>query len=376
MDGVNGEVVWEAGGGEKRARYVSARGGSAPSRAMPANDETTADDAFREASQGTALIWSGDYHNARQLLQAMARRFDRKRRPATSDAPLAAFNAFRQTQAQRSNLLGLLLVPLTDGHVPLRRAPDVSVAVREALGQVEGEALLPLRDLLAMISAHEWRKNGVSVRALDGTKIYPHYGVFPPTRQDYVDLVAEAPLPAGDLAFDLGTGSGVLTAVLLHRGVPKVVATDNAARALACAADNFERLGVTDRVTLIPGRLYPNGKASLVVCNPPWLPAKAGTSLESAVYDPDGGMLREFLNDLPGHLLPGGEAWLIMSDLPEHLGLRAPGELTDEILAAGLEVVGRLDTAPSPKGARDATDPLHFARSKEVVSLWRLRTST
>jgi len=376
MDGDGGEIVWEADGSEHRARYVSARGSSAPTRVISANDETTAADAFRAASQGTALVWSGDYHNARQLLQAMARRFDRRRKATASDNPVAAFNAYRQTQAQRSNLMGRLLVPLRDGQVPLRRAPDVSWAVNEALGTIKGDALLPLRDLLAMISAHEWRKNGVPIGALGGTKIYPHYGVFPPTRQDYVDLVAQAPLPAGDIAFDLGTGSGVLAAVLLHRGVPRVVATDNASRALACAADNFDRLGVADRVTLVADRLYPDGKASLVVCNPPWLPAKAGTSLESAVYDPDGAMLREFLNGLPGHLLPGGEGWLIMSDLAEHLGLRARGELVDEILEARLEVIGRLDASPSPKSARDQSDPLHFARSQEVVSLWRLRTST
>src|SRR3569833_2298342 len=138
MDGVAGEIVWTTDEGGKRARYVSARGASAPSRAMVANDETAADDAFRAASQGTALVWEGDYHNARQLLQAMARRFDRKRKPPATDDPAAAFNAYRQTQAQRSNLMGLLLVPLKDGRVPLRRAPDVSIAVSEALGTIEG----------------------------------------------------------------------------------------------------------------------------------------------------------------------------------------------------------------------------------------------
>src|SRR5690349_515374 len=100
MDGDGGEIVWEVGGSEQRARYVSARGGSAPSRATAANDETTADAAFLAASQGTALVWEGDYHNARQLLQAMARRFDRKRKPPVNDDPVAAFNAYRQTQAQ------------------------------------------------------------------------------------------------------------------------------------------------------------------------------------------------------------------------------------------------------------------------------------
>jgi hypothetical protein len=62
-----------------------------------------------------------------------------------------------------------------------------------------------------------------------------------------------------------------------------------------------------------------------------------------------------------------------MSDLAEHLRLRAPGELQRMIADAGLAVIDRLQAAPAPKGARDASDPLHFARSREIVSLWRLR---
>jgi methylase of polypeptide subunit release factors len=243
------------------------------------------------------------------------------------------------------------------------------------MSDVPPEFVLPLRDLLAFISAHEWRRNGVAVRALGGAKIHPHFGVFPPTRQDYVDLVSQAPLPAGEVAFDLGTGSGVLGAVLLHRGVPRLVATDNSPAALACAADNFARLGLSDRVTIAGGTLWPDGKGSLVVCNPPWLPVKAGTALESAVYDPDSAMLRGFLGGLRKHLLPGGEGWLVLSDLAEHLGLRSRSELTEMFAAAGLSVLGRLDAAPSPKGARDTGDPLYFARSREVVSLWRLGPS-
>jgi len=86
-------------------------------------------------------------------------------------------------------------------------------------------------------------------------------------------------------------------------------------------------------------------------------------------------MLREFLAGLGDHLEPGGEGWLVMSDLAEHLGLRDRGELSTKIAEAGLGVIGRLDAPPSPKGARDRSDPLYFARSQEVVSLWRLGTS-
>ncbi|MPM79923.1 hypothetical protein SDC9_126966 [bioreactor metagenome] len=83
-------------------------------------------------------------------------------------------------------------------------------------------------------------------------------------------------------------------------------------------------------------------------------------------------MLRGFLAGLAAHLSPGGEGWLIMSDLAEHLGLRAPGELEGWIAGAGLRVTARLDTRPRHGKVQDRDDPLHAARAAEVTSLWRL----
>ena len=106
-------------------------------------------------------------------------------------------------------------------------------------------------------------------------------------------------------------------------------------RARACAADTRRRLGRQRRVTLQSADLFPEGRAGLVVCNPPWVPAPAGSALEAAIYDPDSRMLRGFLAGLAAHLAPGGEGWLILSDLAEHLGLRSRDELLGWIDAAG-----------------------------------------
>ena len=84
-------------------------------------------------------------------------------------------------------------------------------------------------------------------------------------------------------------------------------------------------------------------------------------------------MLLGFLHGLADHLEPGGEGWLILSDLAEHLGLRSRDFLLNSIEAAGLSVVGRLDTVPVHGKAQDVTDPLHAARSREITSLWRLQ---
>ena len=143
------------------------------------------------------------------------------------------------------------------------------------------------------------------------------------------------------------------------------------ARALACARENFDRLGFPG-IETVETDVFPPGRARLVVCNPPWLPARAHTPLEKAVYDPGSRMLNAFLDRLPRHLEPGGEAWLILSDLAELLGLRTRERLLTMFERSGLVVLGREDTRPVHPRATDPRDPLHSARAKEVTSLWRL----
>ncbi|MFP5462105.1 MAG: methyltransferase, partial [Gammaproteobacteria bacterium] len=126
------------------------------------------------------------------------------------------------------------------------------------------------------------------------------------------------------------------------------------------------------RVEVLQADLFPPGRAGLIVCNPPWLPARPGSALEEAVYDPGSRMLLGFLAGLAAHLEPGGEGWLILSDLAEHLGLRRRDELLAAFSAAGLAVVGRLDARPTHPRASDPADPLHAARRAELTSLWRL----
>ncbi|MGC3962161.1 MAG: class I SAM-dependent methyltransferase [Rhodocyclaceae bacterium] len=364
-------IEWEEGGEMRRARWRSEAGNPPPRRVVVANDTLTADAAYRLACEGTALLWRADFQNARQLLQAMARRADR--RPAkTSKDPAEAFHLHRQAQAQRARTLGMLLIPFDADHsIPLRRAPDAREACQQVYGEADGPYATSLRELQGLIGAYEWRRKGVEIPAL-GARIHPYYGVFSPVRGEYLDLLARARLPSTDLAFDIGTGTGVIAALLAQRGVARVVATEQDARAIACARDNLSRLGVADRAEVAQVDMFPEGRARLVVCNPPWVPARPSSAIEHAVYDPDCRMLRSFLAGLPAHLEPGGEGWLILSDLAEHLGLRTREALLGWIEAAGLTVLGRDDIRPRHPKATDENDPLHVARRREVTSLWRL----
>ena len=365
-------VHWTEAEQDQSARWRSESATPPPNRVVLADDRMSADTAYRLACEGTGLLWRGDYQNARHLVQALARRNDRKTRK-NSATPAEAFNLHRQAQAQRARVLGMVLIPLDADHaIPLRRAPDAQQPCMEAYGPASEASVVSLRELLGLIGAHEWRKKGVEIPFLKD-RIHPHYGVFSPVRGEYIDLLAKAPLPANKaLAVDIGTGTGVIAAVLARRGVSRVVGTDQDPRALACARENIDRLGLSAKVEIVQADLFPEGRAPLIVCNPPWVPARPSSPIEHAVYDPESRMLKGFLNGLAAHLEPGGEGWLIMSDLAEHLGLRSRAELQAAIDGAGLTVIARLDVKPRHPKATDDNDPLHVARQAELTSLWRL----
>jgi len=371
-------IQWLEDGTAFEARWLSHSGALPATRVVVADGSMSADEAYGFACQGTALLWRGDFQDARQMLSALGKRVDR-RKPSRRRAPAGtaeAFNLYRQANSQRARTLNALLVPLNaDYSIPLRRAPDIREACVGAFGPAAGASVTSLRALLGAIGAQEWRMKGIEVPEAGG-RIHPHFGVFAPVRREYVDLVSRAPLPAAcdssSVAFDIGTGTGVLAAVLARRGIARVVATDLDARALACARENVQQLGLSDRIEVVQADLFPEGRAALVVCNPPWVPARPSSRMESAIYDPDSQMLRGFLGGLAAHLEPGGEGWLILSDLAEHLGLRTRAQLLAEFETAGLRVLGRHDVKPEHRRAADKEDPLHVARAAEVTSLWRL----
>lgn len=389
-------ISWEEGDVTYACRWRSEKGTPPPKKLIIADDTLTADEAYRVACEGTGIIWRGDYQNAKQLLQAMSRRADKPSKKSIRNQkstkkqqegliPLAKpmseiFHKHRLTQSQRSRTLGMLLIQLNPDHsIPLRRAQDVSQACLAVYGEVTEPYVMSLRDLLGFIGSLEWRKNGMALDAIkdlgDG-RIHPHYGVFAPVRSEYIGLLEKAPLPEllskQSVAFDIGTGTGVLAAILAKRGIQKIIATDQDERAIECATENIEGLGIGKQVKLVQTNLFPDSQAALIVCNPPWVPARPSSPIEYAVYDPDSQMLKGFLNGLKEHLLTGGEGWLILSDLAEHLGLRTRTELLAWIEAAGLKVLGRNDVRPTHAKALDKEDPLYRARAAEVTSLWRL----
>ncbi|MGN1057379.1 MAG: methyltransferase, partial [Comamonas sp.] len=192
-------LQWQHQGTDHQAAWRSESGLPAPRRVVVADDTTPADTAYRLACEGTALLWQGDFQNARHLMEAIKRRLDKPARShsakarkakATAGEPMApaqAFHLHRQAQGQRARVLSSILIALQpDYSMALRRAPDWRQACTEAWGAPAADAgmqVVSLRELLGVVGAHEWRKKGVAMPVLGKqARIYPHYGVFSPVR--------------------------------------------------------------------------------------------------------------------------------------------------------------------------------------------------
>jgi tRNA G37 N-methylase Trm5 len=98
------------------------------------------------------------------------------------------------------------------------------------------------------------------VPGLEG-KLEPHYGVYTPTRYEYLSLLGAVD-PKGKSVFDLGTGTGVLSFIFLQRGAVSAIGTDVEPAAIACARANAERLGLAERFTALETDGFPRAPRS------------------------------------------------------------------------------------------------------------------
>jgi release factor glutamine methyltransferase len=253
---------------------------------------------------------------------------------------------------------------MTSRALPLAvpRGGDTRAALREATARLEGaglatarqdaEALLarvlgttrldlhlepdrPLRPpelatftaLLGRRAAHEPLQYLLGEVEFAGLTLRVGPGVFVP-RPETEELVGEALalLDGGaSRAVDLGAGSGAIACVLAaRRPALRVFAVERSIGALAWARDNVRRLGLAERIAVLPGDLWTplagrglEGACDLVVANPPYLPSPVipGLPEEVRAWEPrtalDGGpdglaVVARIVAGAPAWLRPGG----------------------------------------------------------------------
>lgn len=132
-------------------------------------------------------------------------------------------------------------------------------------------------------------------------------------------LLAEAAVEtvaAGDLAFEVGVGSGWVAERVAAETGARVVGDDLSAE--ACAEANARGVEVVRANLLDP---VADGAVDVALCNPPYLPTPAEAEwddpMEAALSGgPDGRRVVDpFLDDVGGVLAPGGHALLLVSTL-------------------------------------------------------------
>jgi 16S rRNA G966 N2-methylase RsmD len=172
------------------------------------------------------------------------------------------------------------------------------------------------------VSSMSYSQKGIIIKALQNKRIFPLFGVFSPTRDDYIELFNSylnenyKDVKHLNKALDIGCGSGVLSFIMAQFGINKVIALDKDKNAVISCKTNAEALGFHNKITAfqydivketdenskINGNEYINnnfGELDLIVCNPPWLNASIQFSqneFENAIYDPSHKFLESSIN--------------------------------------------------------------------------------
>lgn len=139
-------------------------------------------------------------------------------------------------------------------------------------------------------------------------------------------VLLERHLRPGDMVFDIGTGSGILSIVAAKLGAKEITAVDIDPLALEAAWENCRRNRVTDYVAVVPGDLFEelSGQADIVIANitapvllslvnelPPYLAAR-GKFIGSGVIESQFDDIRVALMDKGFKLVEivGEEEWV------------------------------------------------------------------
>ena len=153
--------------------------------------------------------------------------------------------------------------------------------------------------------------------SINGAELFLPPNVYHPgiglSSRFLVDALLNRPL--GDSVLDLGCGSGFIGISLYRSGMALVLA-DISDAALASAAENLRRMGITAEV--VSSDLFlglGERRFDTILFNPPLLDKSIEHDAEIALCDPNGSLLGRFLADAPDHLTAGRKIYFIASNL-------------------------------------------------------------
>lgn len=269
-----------------------------------------------------------------------------------------------------------LLVAVQNQHLTLKKAPEIGLLNRFYPDQAN--FLLSFPDVQGLNSAWQWFEKGIAIPGLNH-KLHPFYGTYFPTRFDHLQLfdgwMKKYPGPKKQ-AIDVGVGSGVLSFMMLKHGFETVVGTDSNPNAIIGAREDATRMGISDKFGLMHGDLLGDfqGKADLIVFNPPWLPTQGDISgLDSAIYY-DEMLFPRFFEQAFRCLEPEGKLVILFSNLAVTAGVANTNPIEVE-LTTGNRFTKMRQLTRNVKAASTKTKRNQTWRATEQVELWELKKS-
>ncbi len=120
-----------------------------------------------------------------------------------------------------------------------------------------------------IISVNNYMQKGINVGVLGNKKVYTNFGVFNPTRMDYLELFDS--YVRDNLrnlkenvknCIDLGCGTGVLSLIMSQYGLPRIFAVDNNENAVLSTRTNSQAFGFFENIRAVKLDIVENYKSS------------------------------------------------------------------------------------------------------------------
>jgi len=322
--------------------------------------------ALENLNAGHYVLITDYYSSGLLLLNAL-------KQTQTGITDAATFQEQREARAAFQEVSNRILLVIRNQQLVVRKSPQIGW-LKKLYPDLD-EFLLPFPQVQGLNSAWQWYVNGLSIPVLP-KKIHPWYGTYFPTRFEHLQLFDDwLSRYSGnkDTVMDIGIGSGILSYQLLNHGFKKVFGTDSNPNAITGI---LEAIGNSEQnlpIELFFGDLFAGctESVSLIVFNPPWLPATyKSEGIDSAMYY-DETLFPRFFKEAASHLLPGGQLVLLFSNLAQ---LTFPGTihpieaelLTNNRFKREL-FLQRKESQASSKTRRNQT-----LRSEGMVELWVL----
>ncbi|ALV63900.1 tRNA (adenine57/58-N1)-methyltransferase [Thermococcus sp. 2319x1] len=149
-----------------------------------------------------------------------------------------------------------------------------------------------------------------------GLKIKLHPQVYEPAEDTFL-LAENLKVREGDVALDVGTGTGII-ALLMARKARLVLGVDVNPIAVELAKENARLNGITN-VEFRQSDLFENveGKFDIITFNAPYLPGEPKEPIDLALVGGESGreVLDRFLEEFPSYLKENGVVQMVQSSI-------------------------------------------------------------